>query len=81
MVIIKKHGKKTLKEYRWEHVVCPSCGCVFSCSQEDTESVISSNMRYAFCWINCPDCDYRIDLKENDCIIEETEIYYGKENQ
>lgn len=81
MITIKKHGKKTVKEYHWEHVVCPSCGCEFSCTQEDTESVRLSNMNYVFCWIKCPDCDYRIDLEGKNSIIKETEIYYGKEKE
>lgn len=69
MIKINKHGEIKKKLYIWDNVVCPKCGCEFSC---DNRNVAQFRYPVDICYVKCPDCkSATINLEYSDARIEE----------
>lgn len=63
MIKIKKHGNMDLiPKYK---MICPRCGCEFTCNDSDVKDITLFDREPAIGFINCPDCNKVIPVERN----------------
>lgn len=63
MINIKKHGNVNLIP-KYE-MICPRCGCEFTCNDTDVKDISLFDREPAIGFINCLDCNKVIPVERN----------------